>query len=93
MEANAELDNITPQLRVHPDVLNLRWGVYAQARKWEAALDIAGALMRLAADDPMGYVRRSYALHELKRTVEDQWLSIGSACLNAPQADILYGPP
>ena len=69
-EADAELDNIAPELRVHPDVLKTRWGIYAVARKWEAALDIAATIIRLAPDDPMGWVNRSYVLHELKRTPE-----------------------
>ncbi len=40
VEADAELDNIRPELRAHPEVLKLRWQVYAAAKKWEAALDI-----------------------------------------------------
>ena len=44
-EADAELDSIASSLRAHPDVLNVRWGIYAAARKWEAALDIAAALI------------------------------------------------
>ena len=70
MEADADLDRMTPQLRGHPDVLKLRWQVYAVAKKWEAALDIAAALIALAPEDPVGWVNRSYALHELKRTAE-----------------------
>jgi hypothetical protein len=26
--ANEELENITPQLRVHPDVLEIRWQIF-----------------------------------------------------------------
>jgi len=43
---------------------------YAAAEKWEAALDIAPALMQLDPEDPLGWVHRSYALHELKRTAK-----------------------
>lgn len=68
IEADVELDKITPQLRAHPDVLKARWDVYATARKWETALDIASAIIQLAPDDPIGWVNRSYVLHELKRT-------------------------
>jgi Flp pilus assembly protein TadD len=70
IEADAESDNITSSLRAHPDVLNVRWGIYAAAKKWEAALDIAAALVQLDPEDPLGWVHRSYALHELKRTAE-----------------------
>lgn len=70
IEADVELDKITPQLRSHPDVLKVRWEVYTAARKWEGALDIAAAIIQLVPDDPIGWVNRSYVLHELKRTPE-----------------------
>jgi hypothetical protein len=66
LEVDAELDNITASLRAHPDVLKVRWEIYAAAKKWEAALDIAAAIVQLDPDDPLGWVHRSYALHELK---------------------------
>lgn len=69
-EANEELEKVTPELRVHPAVLEIRWQIYAAAKKWEAALDIAAALIQLDPDEPLGWVHRSYALHELKRTTE-----------------------
>jgi tetratricopeptide (TPR) repeat protein len=70
VEAEAELDNITASLRAHPVVLRVRWEVYAAVKKWEAALDIAAAVIQLDPDGPLGWVYRSYALHELKRTAE-----------------------
>lgn len=66
--ANEELEKIAPELRAHPSVLKVRWEVYAAAKKWEARLDIAAALIQLDPDDPLGWVHRSYTLHELKRT-------------------------
>ncbi len=51
-------------------MLKARWGVYAAAGKWEAALDIAAALIQLEPKDPLGWIHRSYALHELRRTAE-----------------------
>jgi len=70
IEANEELDRIAASLRAHPDVLKVRWEIYAAAKKWEPALDIAAALIQLNSDDPLGWVHRSYALHEMKRTAE-----------------------
>jgi hypothetical protein len=35
LEANAELENITPQQRAHPDVLRLRVEIYSAADKWD----------------------------------------------------------
>lgn len=70
LEANEELEQITPENRAHPAVLEVRWQIYTKARKWEAALDIASALIRLAPELPLGWVHRSFCLHELKRTEE-----------------------
>lgn len=70
LEADKELDKITAPLRGHPDVLQIRWHVYAHAEKWEACLDIATALVKLAPDSSDGWVHRSYSLHQLKRTQE-----------------------
>lgn len=46
LKANEELERITPQMRAHPDVLELRWQVYAKEERWEACVDIALAIMR-----------------------------------------------
>jgi len=69
-EANEELENIDAALRSHPDVLEVRWQVYAKSHKWEACIDIANALITLAPSIPLGWIHRSFALHELKRTQE-----------------------
>jgi hypothetical protein len=44
-EADKELDEITPQLRTHPDVLEIRWHIYAHAKKWDARVDVAAAII------------------------------------------------
>jgi hypothetical protein len=46
LETNEELENITPALRAHPDVLAVRWQIYARAEKWEACVDIAEAVVK-----------------------------------------------
>jgi tetratricopeptide (TPR) repeat protein len=68
-EANEELEQITSQS--HPDVLGVRWDVYAAAgERWKACLDIGEALVKLIPDRAEAWIRRSFALHELKRTQE-----------------------
>ena len=78
LEANEELEQITAQLRAHPDVLELRWHIYSKEKKWEACVDIAGAIIKLAPDRSDGWIHRSFALHELQRTQEafDQLLPV-----------------
>ncbi|MGO8837547.1 MAG: TPR end-of-group domain-containing protein [Limisphaerales bacterium] len=77
-EASEELEQITPQLRAHPDVLEVRWHIYARAKKWDACVDIAGAIIKLDPNRPDAWIDRSFALHELKRTQEafDQLLPV-----------------
>jgi tetratricopeptide (TPR) repeat protein len=70
IEANEELEGVTPELRAHPDVLKVGWKIYAEAEKWGAALYIANALAEAAPDDPDGWIGRSFCLHEMKRTAE-----------------------
>ena len=70
LEANEELESISPEMRVHPDVLNLRWHIYSKAGKWDACVDIASALIDLAPECSLGWIHRSFSLHNLKRTQE-----------------------
>jgi predicted Zn-dependent protease len=70
LEANEELENISAENRAHPAVLEVRWQVYAKAKKWEGALHIASALAQMVPEEPLGWVHRSYCLHEMKQTEE-----------------------
>ncbi|MCX6890079.1 MAG: tetratricopeptide repeat protein [Verrucomicrobiota bacterium] len=69
-EADLELEQITPELHEHPGILEVRWQIYAKAKKWDAALEIASALVQLAPGHSLGWLHRSYCLHELKQTLE-----------------------
>jgi len=66
VEANEELENITPQFRVHPDVLEIRWQIYAKEKKWEACVDIARAVTKLAPKRPSGWIHLAYSLRQAK---------------------------
>ena len=48
-EASAELAKITPQLRGHPDVLEIRWHICAKEKKWETCAEIAATVVSRAA--------------------------------------------
>jgi len=69
-EARIELEKVSPSFRGHTEVLKVQWGICAAEKRWEAALEAAGRLVDLEPDDPLGWVHRSYSLHELKRTQE-----------------------
>ena len=70
IEASKELDEISPTMRGHPAVLEVRYHIYAAAKKWEYAADIAKAISELDPDSPFGWIQEAYALHELKKTQE-----------------------
>src|SRR5580765_5841699 len=70
LEANEELEKIAPALGMHPDVLEVRWQISAKAKQWEACIDLAERIIALTPDNPFGWIHRSFALHELKRTQE-----------------------
>ena len=102
VEANEALEQITQLLRAHPDVLRVRYNIYAAAKKWEAAAHIAEAIAKLVPDDSFGFIHAAYALHELKRTREamnillpvahrfpDEWLiAYNLACYHCQTEDL-----
>lgn len=47
LEADKELDQITPAHRSHPDVLGIRWQVCARAGKWNACVALARAVIKM----------------------------------------------
>ena len=69
-EANEELELIDAPLRTHPDVLEVRWLIYQKVENWELCKDIGTALVKLAPERTTGWIHRSFALHEMKRTQE-----------------------
>jgi tetratricopeptide (TPR) repeat protein len=70
VEAQNELDRLRPELLDHPEVLRIRWHVSAVVKRWDASVEIAGRMVELAPDQAEGWIHRSFALHELRRTEE-----------------------
>ena len=60
--ANEELEKIRAEWHAHPDVLNLRWLIYSHHEQWDACLDIASAIVKIASDRVWGWVHKAYAL-------------------------------
>ena len=69
-EAFNELEEIEPEWRIHPDVLEARWLLYEMAEKWEFCIEISNTLVKMKPDDLSCWIRRSYVLHKLERTQE-----------------------
>lgn len=70
LEAGKELEQMSPAMQARPDVLGIRWQIYAAAKKWEPAIEIARAIATATPESPLGWIHWAYALHELKRTRE-----------------------
>src|SRR3989442_12112403 len=69
LEANEELEKIMAPLRAHPDVLKVRWRIYAKAERWwDACLEIARALTEMEPDKPGGWIDHAQNLNRLNRT-------------------------
>lgn len=68
--ASDELDRISPAYRSHPGVLEVRYEIEARAGRWARCIDIAETLVKSCPRSSFGWIRRSFALHELKRTDE-----------------------
>ncbi len=70
VSANEELAQLKPELWEHPRVLALRLDICWAAGNWQAVLQMANASIRLMPESAHGWIGRSFALHELKRTQE-----------------------
>jgi len=64
-EAGAELARISSAQQEHPDVLEVRWSISAEQRRWEEGLQIAQALLRRAPKRSSGWLHRAYALRRV----------------------------
>ena len=67
IEADEELDKVTPGLRGHPDVLEVRWQICAAGEKWKACAEIANAIIRLDPNRLFGWLGRACALRRTAR--------------------------
>lgn len=69
-EAQIELEKLSPSAGFVPDVLDLHWRLRSARLDWEGSLSIAERVIALAPERANGWIHRSFALHELRRTQE-----------------------
>jgi predicted Zn-dependent protease len=69
-DAARELAFVGPAFREHPDVLQVRWALAANGRRWDEALAIARTITRLVPTKPEGWIYEGTALAELGRHAE-----------------------
>jgi predicted Zn-dependent protease len=68
-EAFLELSALSPELEGHPQVLEVRWEIYAQTKEWQSAVAAASRLTEVLPQYALGWVHLAFSLHELKQTV------------------------
>ena len=68
--ALAELDQVSASAQKHPVVLMVRCEILEGQKRWTEVLPLAESLWKKRPDLPDTWIKRSFALHELKRTQE-----------------------
>ena len=69
-EAMREFAQVSAEGRERPEGLVTLWEIHAQSKQWAEAVEAADRLIAQMRDKPDGYIKRAYALHELKRSQE-----------------------
>lgn len=69
-EAGQVFENISSEERHHPEVLETRWEILAQAAQWETALEVAESLCQVTPDNHLVWLYRACSLDELGRRQE-----------------------
>jgi tetratricopeptide (TPR) repeat protein len=76
-EAEAELNRISAGLQTHPDVLEVRWMILAQTRRWDAALKTARTLLDCAPNRSSGWLHQAYSLRRVTRDgLQQAWKAL-----------------
>jgi Flp pilus assembly protein TadD len=89
-EALAELDQVTPANQAHPGVLEVRWAVLAELKRWAPALATATELVRIAPENPSGWLHRAYALRRAPDGgLEQAWEVLLPAAEKFPKEPII----
>lgn len=74
VEAEAELDKISAVQQSHPDVLEVRWLVLAQTKRWGNALAVARTLLKGAPNRCSGWLHQAYSLRRVSSNgLEHAW--------------------
>ena len=66
VEAGEEIARVSTTNLTHPDVLEVRWAVCAEGQSWDAAAEVAEALVKVAPKRASGWVHRAYAVRRMR---------------------------
>ncbi len=89
-EARAELAHISSPMQDHPDVLEARWQVAAEANQWEEGLRVAQVLLEKAPKRASGWLHQAYALRRVPAGgVEKAWEALLPASDKFPKEAVI----
>lgn len=66
VEANEELEKLSPENRRHPAALSVRWQVYASAEWWEAAWIVSRVLCEVLPDSAEAWICQANTVRKYK---------------------------
>jgi tetratricopeptide (TPR) repeat protein len=89
-EAEAELAQISPSLRRHPEVLQVRWQLHARREEWPVCLDLAKSLTQIAPERRFGWIHLAFSLHRLSRTREALEILLYALDMFEPNATMAF---
>lgn len=64
-EAEVELAQLSPEMREHPAVLEIRWHLHAAGAEWQLACVAADRLIAVAPQLVAGWIHRAYATRRM----------------------------
>lgn len=89
-EAKAEFDQLSPEGQNHPDALEVRWLMCADAQRWEEGLQVARTLLQLAPERSSGWLHQAYALRRVPDgSVKKAWEALLPAFDKFPSVAII----
>lgn len=87
-EARAEIEQLPRELREQPVTLMVRWRLHAAAKEWSAAAQVGEMLVERDAANSFGWIHRSFALHEQKKS-EEAWDKLLPALEKFPEEELI----
>jgi predicted Zn-dependent protease len=89
-EARAELAQVSAAQQEHPDVLELRWSISAEEKRWDEALQVAQALLHCAPKRSSGWLHKAYALRRVAHGgIQKAWEALLPAFNKFPKEPII----
>jgi len=61
MEAFAEIQHISREFQLHPQVVDLQYQIFSNLKRWTVAYDLAQTLVGALPRDPGGWIKLAYA--------------------------------